>query len=174
MHCLTQNFDTNVYEMGSLKSNRHWFRIASGKGLVTRRRQILSWTNLPPTSPGRNKSYYCQYNCSQHLSYLYLQNSLALCAWLAFLSILFPNPSGLSHWHLDNHIIMMTSSNGNIFRVTGHLCGEFTGTRWIPAQRPVKRRFEVSLICAWINDWVNNREAGDERRHRAHYDVTAM
>ena len=26
----------------------------------------------------------------------------------------------------------MTSSNGNIFRVTGHLCGEFTGLRWIP------------------------------------------
>ena len=26
----------------------------------------------------------------------------------------------------------MTSSNGNIFRVTGHLCGEFTGDRWIP------------------------------------------
>ena len=28
--------------------------------------------------------------------------------------------------------IMMTSSNGNIFCVTGHLCGEFTGPRWIP------------------------------------------
>ena len=27
---------------------------------------------------------------------------------------------------------MMTSSNGNIFRVTVHLCGEFTGPRWIP------------------------------------------
>ena len=27
---------------------------------------------------------------------------------------------------------MMTSSNGNIFRVTGYLCGEFTGQRWIP------------------------------------------
>ena len=29
-------------------------------------------------------------------------------------------------------IHMKTSSNGNIFRVTGHLCGEFTGHRWIP------------------------------------------
>ena len=27
---------------------------------------------------------------------------------------------------------MMTSSNGNIFRVTAHLCKEFTGDRWIP------------------------------------------
>ena len=26
---------------------------------------------------------------------------------------------------------MMMSSNGNIFRVTGRLCGEFTGHRWI-------------------------------------------
>ena len=32
---------------------------------------------------------------------------------------------------------MMTSSNGNIFRVTGHLCGKF------PTQRPVTRSFEV-------------------------------
>ena len=31
-----------------------------------------------------------------------------------------------------------------------------------------------SLICAWINDWVNNREDGDLSRHRAHYDVTVM
>ena len=38
---------------------------------------------------------------------------------------------------------MMTSSNGNIFRVTGHLCGKFTGPRWIPAQRPVTRSFDV-------------------------------
>ena len=29
-------------------------------------------------------------------------------------------------------ISMMTSSNGNIFRVTGHLCGGITGHRWIP------------------------------------------
>ena len=28
-----------------------------------------------------------------------------------------------------------------------------------------------SLICAWINGWVNNGEAGDFRRYRAHYDV---
>ena len=31
-----------------------------------------------------------------------------------------------------------------------------------------------SLICAWVNGWVNNHEAGDFRRHRAHYDVTVM
>ena len=31
-----------------------------------------------------------------------------------------------------------------------------------------------SLICVWINGWVNNREAGDLRRCRAHYDVIVM
>ena len=31
-----------------------------------------------------------------------------------------------------------------------------------------------SLICARSNGWVNNGEAGDLRRHRAHYDVTVM
>ena len=31
-----------------------------------------------------------------------------------------------------------------------------------------------SLICVWINGWVNNRESGDLRRYPAHYDVTVM
>ena len=38
---------------------------------------------------------------------------------------------------------MMTSSNGNIFRVTGPLCGEFTGPGEFPTQRPVARSFDV-------------------------------
>ena len=31
-----------------------------------------------------------------------------------------------------------------------------------------------SLMYDWINGWVNDREAGDLRRHRVHYDVTVM
>ena len=31
-----------------------------------------------------------------------------------------------------------------------------------------------SLICVWINRWVNNREAGDLRRYHGHYDVNVM
>ena len=31
-----------------------------------------------------------------------------------------------------------------------------------------------SLICTRINGWINNGEAGDLRRYRAHYDVTVM
>ena len=38
---------------------------------------------------------------------------------------------------------MMTLSYGNIFRVTGPLCGEFTGPGEFPTQRPVTRSFDV-------------------------------
>ena len=69
---------------------------------------------------------------------------------------------------------MMTSSNGNIFRVTGHLCGEFTGHRWRPIAVKAHRALMFSLICTWINGWVNICEAGDLIHHRAHYDVTVM
>ena len=41
------------------------------------------------------------------------------------------------------------------------------------AKRPVTRSFGV-FWCAWINGWVNSHEAGDLRRHCAHYDVTVM
>ena len=40
-------------------------------------------------------------------------------------------------------VIMMTSSNGNIFRVTGPLCGEFTGPGEFPTQRPMTQSFDV-------------------------------
>ena len=47
-----------------------------------------------------------------------------------------------------------------------------------PVNSPYKGQWRgglmFSLICAWMNDWINIREAGDLRRHRTHYDVTVM
>ena len=47
-----------------------------------------------------------------------------------------------------------------------------------PVNTPLKGQWRgalmFSLICVWINGWVNNREAGDLRRYLAHYDVTVM
>ena len=37
-----------------------------------------------------------------------------------------------------------------------------------------RRALVFSMICARINGWVNNGEAGDLRRNHAHYDVTVM
>ena len=48
----------------------------------------------------------------------------------------------------------------------------------VPVKSPHKCHWRgalmFSLICVWINGWVNNREAGDLRRYRAHYDVIVM
>ena len=47
-----------------------------------------------------------------------------------------------------------------------------------PVNSPQKGQWRgalmFSLICVWINGWVNNPEAGDLRRHRSHYDVIVM
>ena len=43
-----------------------------------------------------------------------------------------------------------------------------------PAQRPVTQSFDVFFDLHLNNGWVNTGEAGDLRRHRAHYDVTVM
>ena len=37
-----------------------------------------------------------------------------------------------------------------------------------------RRALMFSLICVWINGWVNNHAADDLRGYRAHYDVTVM
>ena len=69
---------------------------------------------------------------------------------------------------------MMASSNGIIFRVTGPLCEEFTGHRWIPHKGQWRGALTFYSICDWIKGWVNTRETGDLRRYGAHYDVIAM
>ena len=47
-----------------------------------------------------------------------------------------------------------------------------------PVNSPQKGQWRgvlmFSLICAWINGWASNREAGDLRRLRAHYDANVM
>ena len=63
----------------------------------------------------------------------------------------------------------MTSSNGNIFRVTGPLR---------PVDSSHKGQWRGALkffICTWTNSWaLKNRDNGDFRRHRANCDVNLM
>ena len=67
-------------------------------------------------------------------------------------------------------VFMMTTSNGSIFRVNGFFV---QGIHQSLANSPQKgqwcRALLFSVIRTWINGWVNNREAGDLRRHCAHY-----
>ena len=100
---------------------------------------------------------------SQHMEYtLWLNFKNDVFIWTLF------------HWPLCSN--MMTSSNGHIFRVTGPLCREFPGRRWIP----LTKASDAELWCfswsvsVWINSWANNGDAGDLRHPRAHYDVIVM
>ena len=64
--------------------------------------------------------------------------------------------------------------HGNICRVTGLCAGNSPVIGEFPHKGQWRGALMFSLISAWINSWVNNREAGDFRRHRAHYDVIVM
>ena len=52
------------------------------------------------------------------------------------------------------------------------------GNSPVPVNSPHKGQWRgalmFTLICARINDWVKNPEAGDLRRHLDHYDVSVM
>ena len=69
---------------------------------------------------------------------------------------------------------MMTSSNDKFPRYSPFV---WVIHRW-PVNSTHRRKWRgalmFSLICARINGWVNNCEADDMRRHRAHYDVNLM
>ena len=73
-------------------------------------------------------------------------------------------PGTFSAWY-------MTSPNGNIFRVIGPLCGEFTGPGEFPALRPVTRSFDVFFDLR-LNKRLSKQPWGwwfdSMRRHRGH------
>ena len=96
-------------------------------------------------------------------------NELQWLHWVKYYNVWF---SSFGIWR-SRWPFMKTSSNVNIFRVTGPLCGEFTGYWWIPLtkKRQCRGACMFRLICAWINGRVNNREDVNLRRHRAHYVV---
>ena len=70
------------------------------------------------------------------------------------------------------YLCMMTSSNGSIFGVTG-LCVENSPVNF-PHKGQWRGALVFSLIWACTNGWVKTRNAGDLRRHSAHYGVTVV
>ena len=79
-----------------------------------------------------------------------------------------------SCWRVTESI-MMTSPNGNIFRPSA-LLALCAGNS--PVNSPHKGQWRGALmfpmIWVWIDGSVNNREAGDLRRQRAHNDAIVM
>ena len=92
-----------------------------------------------------------------------------LFPWIAMHLISGSSPSAAMHRALRWRHQM------EIFSTLLALC---VGSHQSPVNSPHKgqwrRALMFSLICTWTNGWANNRNAGDLRRHRVHYDVTVM
>ena len=69
---------------------------------------------------------------------------------------------------------MMTTSNESISVLLALCEGNPQVTGGFPSQRPVTRSFDVFFDLLLKNAWATSRDAGDLRRHRAHYDVIVM
>ena len=84
------------------------------------------------------------------------------CQWMYFWRIFLRMNWNWSWWRhqMEAFSALLALCEGN-----SPVTGEF------PSQRPVTRSFDVIFD---LNGWVNNREAGDLRRHRPHYGVTVM
>ena len=96
----------------------------SNTGVVLKKRQIIAQTNY-------TDAHLCCDLLNQGLCSLKRHSLMGF--WIPIIAV---DLDVAQCWEQGMHpaasFLMMTSSNGNIFRVTGHLCGEFTGPRWIP------------------------------------------
>ena len=108
-------FDLNVKGICLQGYNQQSASTGSDNGLAPNRWQVIIWTDYGlvywpiQASPGLKELYGNKPLCEPMLA-----------------AHLYDSHTTKFNWN------MMTSSNGNIFRVTGHLCGEFPGPRWIP------------------------------------------
>ena len=116
-------------------ANYAWIKIYEIKLLL-----IITDMQSPPTShtltPTHNPSIQCIFFTltsirlvifgQKSIVVLDAKGQLLLKLEITITIVLFNSIFHIFRWG------MMTSSNGNIFRDTGLLCGEFTGHRWIP------------------------------------------
>ena len=80
-----------------------------------------------------------------------------------------------SHTSGECHTDLFLITEDNVIS-WGHIASPHDdGYRWIPHTKASNTElWWFFCSCVWINDWVNNREAGESRRHRGHYDVTVL
>ena len=86
----------------------------------------------------------------------------------------------ISSWNATPYMCAYESLHDDVTRLK-HFPRYWSFVRRIhrsPVNSPHKGQWRrasmFSLICVWINGWVNNHEAGDLRRHGAHLDVIVM
>ena len=102
----------------------------------------------------------------------WLKDMKQQCLWLSF----------NNQWHLfyyQDMCFVLLIHDDVTKRKHFPRCWPFVwGIHRSPVNSPHKgqwcRALMFSLICARINHWVNNREAGDLKRHHIHNDVNVM
>ena len=99
-------------------------------------------------------------NWSGILSYLSVSPPTGLCAWLSVCIAQLIHDDVIKWKHFPRYWPFVR------------------GIHWCPVNSAHKGQWRgalmLSLIRVWKNAWVNNRDAGDLRRYRAHYDVITM
>ena len=119
--------------------------IGSDNGLSPGRRQAIIWTNAGILLNGPLGTNLSETAIEIH-TFLLKKILLKMSSgeWRPF----WLGPDVLKesiHRSYNMSLTMMTSSSWNIFRVTGHLWGEFTGPRWIPHTKAS----DVELWCVF-------------------------
>ena len=92
-----------------------------------------------------------------------------------------PLPCANTIWNTENNDKKFMAYHGDVINKWKHFPPYWPfvrGIRRSPVNSPHKDQLRgalmFSLICVWINGWVNNRDAGDLRRYRSYYDFTIM
>ena len=89
----------------------------------------------------------------------------------------------LLHFVMRDHISFKTILKGGLFTWWRHQMETFSalldlcaGNSPVTVNSPHKGQWRGALMFSliWMNGWVNNREAGDLRCHRVHYDIIVM
>ena len=175
----------------------NWVSIGSGNGLSPALRQAITWTNADLLSIGPLGTTFSE-NWIEILTFSFKKMRLKLSSakWRSFC----PGVDELMWKYslyrtgrvvLMRHWISHTYLQDYHTEYT-HICNDDV-IKWkhFPRYWPFVRGFHrspvnfphngqwrgaltFSLICAWIDRWANNGDAGDLRRYRAHYDVIVM
>ena len=165
--------------------------ICSDNGLSPGRRQAIIWTNAGILLIGTLRTNFNESLIEYH-SFSFKKMHMKNAVWK--MAAILPRPQCVkAEWndYFSREVVAMTIEAIPVLAVvvifdslcvsspwwrhqmeifsaswTGHLCGENS-----PHKGQWRGALMSSLICDWMNDWVNNREAGDLRRHRGHDNV---
>ena len=156
--------------------------------MITIWKQIPSCLRVNTMRPDwTNGTTFCRWHFHKHFLWqklFYFASNFTKLYW-QYIEI----DSGNALWQNKWQVITWTTAKSLIYKLWSHddsiICKHFPrywpfvqGIHWSPVNSSHKGQWRgalmFSLICAWTNSWVNNRDAGDLRCHHAHYNVTVM